>query len=393
MWGILALGLFTAFGLRMGLGTLSAGLLFLLCVVVQALRGDFWSAAIVSTVAAFALAYFFTPPIFSLRVAKPLDAIALLAFVIIALVIAHLAALYRARGKHAIEPEPALPGGAQNMPASQPRGVALLRHVSGALVISAFLLVLYGLAWTYGTERYLKGFADAIVPLEGSPQEKTEALLRWFRHEPGRTGAPLEGPAGRRDPVNAVENARLLKACGGAGNAFINLADVAGLRTRRLLLLAPSGGAMHVVAEVQWGERWVVVDPRLGHVLRDRSGRALTKEELRDPEVFHDAMGRIPGYNPTHTFERTAHIHLRRIPLVGQLLRRALDRFAPGWEEVIDWGYFPEHPSLWPIVISIPLLLLGVLVWLIVECYRRKEVHRLHRLLGENGVPESMESA
>jgi hypothetical protein len=131
----------------------------------------------------------------------------------------------------------------------------------------------------------------------------------------------------------------------------------------------------------------------LGHVLRDRSGRALTKEELRDPEVFHDAMGRIPGYNPTHTFERTAHIHLRRIPLVGQLLRRALDRFAPGWEEVIDWGYFPEHPSLWPIVISIPLLLLGVLVWLIVECYRRKEVHRLHRLLGENGVPESMESA
>jgi hypothetical protein len=251
----------------------------------------------------------------------------------------------------------------------------LVRHASSALVIAALALLVYGLAWSYSTHRYLKGFADAIVPLEGTPQEKTEALLSWFRHEPERIDLHLEGASILRDPVNIVRNARLLKVCGSATNAFINLADVAGLKTRRLLLLAPSGGAMHVVAEVQWGQQWAVVDPQGSRVFKDHLGRPLTKEELRDPEVFRDAISRMPGYSPTYTFERTAHIHMRRIPLLGDPLRRTLDRVTPEWEETIDWGYFPEHPSLWPILISIPLLLVGIYLWLIVDrCGRKKAV-------------------
>lgn len=250
---------------------------------------------------------------------------------------------------------------------------ALARHATSALVIAAFALLVYGLAWTYSTHRYLKGFADAIIPLEGSPQERAEALLKWFRHEPERNNPAF---AGRellrdRDPVNIVQNARLLKACGSASNAFMNLADVAGLKARRLLLLDRSGGTMHVVAEVQWGDRWVVVDPRLARVFEDSSGRALTKEELRDPAVFRDAISRMPGYSPMYTFERTVHLHLQRLPLLGGLLRRTLDRLIPGWEEAVDWGYFPENPSLWPILVSLPLLLLGILIRLIVERYDR----------------------
>jgi hypothetical protein len=238
--------------------------------------------------------------------------------------------------------------------------------------MSVLLLLVCGLAWNYSTHRYLKGFADAIFPLDGSPQEKTEGLLKWLRDGPHRASAPRAGllSFSDRDAVDIVQNARLLRICGSASNAFINLADVADLRTRRLLLLTRFGGTMHVVAEVQWGERWVVVDPTFARVLEDRSGRALTKEELRDPEVFRDAISRIPGYSPTYTFERTTHLHLERLPLLGVPLRRTLDRVWPGWEEAVDWGYVPENPSLWPILASLPLLLLGSLIRLIVERYR-----------------------
>jgi len=249
---------------------------------------------------------------------------------------------------------------------------ALVSNASSALVVTTFALLVCGLAWNYTTHRYLTGFADAIVPLEGSPQEKTEALLKWFRHVPERINGPAAESAilRDRDPVKIVQNARLLKICGSATNAFINVGDVAGLRTRRLLLLGPSGGAMHVVAEVQWGEQWVVVDPQQGRVFRDHIGRPLTKEELRDREVFRDAISGMPGSSRTYTFERTAHLHLERLPLLGALLHRALDRAWPEWEEAADWGYFPENPSLWLVLVSLPLLLLGILIRLIAEKHR-----------------------
>jgi hypothetical protein len=166
----------------------------------------------------------------------------------------------------------------------------------------------------------------------------------------------------------------LLKVCGSATNAFINLADVAGVKTRRLLLLDESGGAKHVVAEVQWGGRWVVADPALGLMFRNHLGRILTKEDLRDPQVFRDAISRMPGYNPAYTFERTAHIHLSRIPFFGNLLQRTLDRLFAGWEETVNWGYLPENPSLWPVLVSVPLLLFGILVHLIVDGYGRSRL-------------------
>jgi len=235
--------------------------------------------------------------------------------------------------------------------------------------------MIYGLAWTHSSHTYLKGFADAIVPLNGTPQQKTEALLGWFRQEPPRNDGVVEGAANLRDPVNIVQNESLLKMCGSASNAFLNLADAAGLKARRLLLLQHSGGTSHVVAEVEWDDRWVVVDPQHGHVFRDRAGRALSKEELRDPEVFQDAISRIPGYNPEYTFARTAHIHLRRIPRLGGVVHSTLDWLDPSWQEAFDWGYFAENPSLWPTLLSLPLLLLALLLRLVVGRYNRTERH------------------
>ena len=69
-----------------------------------------------------------------------------------------------------------------------PRGVSFrgIRFASWVLIFAALALFAYSLAWNFSTRRYLKGFADAIIPLDGSPEEKTEALVEWFHHEPQR---------------------------------------------------------------------------------------------------------------------------------------------------------------------------------------------------------------
>ena len=273
-------------------------------------------------------------------------------------------------------------------PEDSHRWVFLVQFATRALVIVAFCLLVYGMAWHYSSRRYLKGFSDAIVPLDASAQDKTRALLRWFRHEPPRFDTSVEGTEEVRDPVTIVTNQRLLAICGSASNAFINLADAAGLKTRRLLLLDSSGRVIHVVVEVEWGDRWAVVDPQHGHTFKDHLGRALSKEELRDPAVFQEAISRIPGYDPEYNFAHTVHIHMRRIPF-GALLRRTLTRFFPDWEELLNWGYFPENPSLWPIFVSIPLLFLGILLHGLLGWYGRKklgiETSRLRSRLWQAG--------
>jgi len=237
------------------------------------------------------------------------------------------------------------------------------------LLLAAVCLLVYGLAWNFSTRRYLKGFADAIVPLDGSPQEKSEAILAWLHHEPRRRDA--SGGAGLlRDPVWILQNAQLLKVCGSASNAFINLADSAGLKPQRLLLLDGSGGAKHVVAEVQWGKRWVVVDPSLGLVFKDGLGQALSRGDLRDPRIFQDAVSRMPRYNQTYSFEHTTHIRLERVPVLGAALRRVLNRWFPTWEDAFYWASILENPPSWPSLASIPLFLSGLFVHWIVSRYR-----------------------
>jgi hypothetical protein len=252
--------------------------------------------------------------------------------------------------------------------------IVLAGYFGSVLVLAAVCLLAYGLAWNFSTRRYLRGFTDAIVPVDGSSEEKSEALLAWLHHKPGRSHAPSDQGV-LRDPVWILQNEQLLKICGSASNAFLNLADSAGLNTRRLLLLdGAGGGAKHVVVEVQWEKRWVVVDPSLGLVFRDGLGQALSKEDLRDAAVFHDAISHMPGYSSSYSFEHTHHIRLERVPVLGALLRQALNRLSPAWESAFDWAYVLENPSIWPMVASIPLLLSGILIRWLSHRYRSQRM-------------------
>jgi hypothetical protein len=255
-------------------------------------------------------------------------------------------------------------------------GWGLLQKAGTALITIALGFLIYGLGWAYSTHRYLKGFSDAIVPLNGSPLEKSEALLNWLSHQPSRSDTEYHDVSSLRDPVNIVQNKRLLTYCGSATNAFVNLAHEAGVRSRRLLLLSEDGNAKHVVAEVQNQGRWIVVDPSIGALFRDEFGRPLSKEELRDPAVFGATIGRMPGYNPIYTFSQYAHVNVNRIPVVGGLLRQSLSRIDAGWEEDIDWAYFMENPHFWPMAIALPLLVAGVGIRLAVWRVRREHSTR-----------------
>lgn len=81
------------FRLRLNLATVV--LLYLIDVVLLSLKGSFAasavvSIAVVSIAAVLCLQYFFAPPIFSLRVSDPLNVVALVVFLTIALVVARL---------------------------------------------------------------------------------------------------------------------------------------------------------------------------------------------------------------------------------------------------------------------------------------------------------------
>jgi hypothetical protein len=111
------------------------------------------------------------------------------------------------------------------------------------------LLALLSLGWELSTRWYLQGFSDAIIPKSSSSQAKIQAILGWMANGPAREDLYGE-PVSDRDPVDTLNYASLLKVCGTATNAFINLADSGGLSARRLLLLDSRGPTVHVVAEV-----------------------------------------------------------------------------------------------------------------------------------------------
>lgn len=69
--------------------------LYTLLVVLQSLTGDFKSSAIISVLSAGCMDFFFTEPLFSWRIAHPMNALALVAFIVTALVITSLVSRVR----------------------------------------------------------------------------------------------------------------------------------------------------------------------------------------------------------------------------------------------------------------------------------------------------------
>src|SRR5258708_10081030 len=89
-----------------------------------------------------------------------------------------------------------------------------------------------------------------------------------------------------RNPEDTLNYRQLLEVCGTATNAFVNLAQSAGLRARRLLLLDRNLLTKHVVVEVLVGDRWIVVDPAYHTIFRLPNGQLGTLTELQDPAIF-----------------------------------------------------------------------------------------------------------
>ena len=84
----IAVATFTCYKLHFNAATVV--LLYLLVIVAQSLAGGFVLSATVALIAAACLDFFFLPPLLTFRIADPLNVLAFVVFVVIALVVTHL---------------------------------------------------------------------------------------------------------------------------------------------------------------------------------------------------------------------------------------------------------------------------------------------------------------
>ena len=276
------------------------------------------------------------------------------------------------------EPHPAGSSQRWPTPAKDPNGRhhglfrAMWFTVNALLVVSLFFAA-YSVGWEFSTRRYLEGFSDAIVPATSPGDEKIEAILHWMAHGPARRTSAVEAQTDR-DPTDTLNYDALLRVCGTATNAFINLVDTGGMQARRLLLVDSRQMTKHVVAEVLVDGRWIIVDPSFRVVLRGADGKTLTREELMDPAVFAAATRNVKGYDSSYTYDHTVHIRLARIRVFGALFRRILDRAFPGWEDTPTMTLLVERESFAALVASFLLVIFLVLFRACLRWYGEKRL-------------------
>jgi Transglutaminase-like superfamily len=253
------------------------------------------------------------------------------------------------------------------------RGVNLLLAV---VVVS----LLYAGVREYSVRRYLDGFSDAIVPNNMPEEQKLAAILSWMRAEPSRATSTNPDSLAKRDPEMTLTYSQLLNVCGTATNAFLNLARSSDLRARRLLLLTPDNNTKHVVAEVNLGGRWIIVDPTYRLIMQDAAGHYLTRKDLQDPAIFEQAVSVFPKYPREYNYDHFAHVRLARLPYLGFALRKVLSTIAPAWEEAIDWSLLLERESFFYLVLSVAAVLFFLLLRFLLAWYAdsRLRIPRFH---------------
>ena len=266
------------------------------------------------------------------------------------------------------------------MQESKHRMFRMLWRGSNLLLVLCATLTIYAIGWEFSVREYLHGFSDAVVPSESSPEEKVDAILHWMKAGPERAVAVNPDDLSTRDPETTLNFKQLLDVCGTATNAFLNLAQSSGLSVRRLLLLTPDRNTKHVVAEVLLDDRWIVVDPTYRIVMKDAEGRMLSRKDLQNPQVFAQAITRVPGYPADYDYTKVAHVRLARIPLEGFRLRRVFDSIYPGWDEAFDWSLLLERKSFLVLFLS-ALATIFLLLWRFALGWyadRRLKIPRFH---------------
>lgn len=232
---------------------------------------------------------------------------------------------------------------------------------------------------------YLDGFSDAIVPGIMPPEPKVQAILDWMRIEPSRAPGNPDGLS-TRDPQVTLNYQKLLQVCGTATNAFLNLAREDDLHVRRLLLLAPDGNTKHVVAEVLLDGHWIVVDPTYHAIMRDKSGRMLTRADLQRQDLFAQATSSIPNYPREYTYDHVAHVRMARLPIAGRYLGRLFDAIYPEWGEAVDWSLLLERESFFYLVVALMVFLFllafrQILAWYADSMLRISRFHFREKLI------------
>jgi hypothetical protein len=243
------------------------------------------------------------------------------------------------------------------------------------LLILSVLFAVYAFCWELSTRRYLKGFSDAIVPASAPTEEKVQSVLAWMAHGPTRLPYGPSPNVPDRDPTDTLNYDALLQVCGTATNAFINLMNTGNVPVRRLLLVDEHHAAKHVVAEVETGGRWIIVDPAFRLMLRDSAGNTVTREDMTNPATFADVTGKIPRYDPNYSYERTEHVRLPRIPLVGTAMLGFLQRFAPAWSDSPVATLLVERESYAAAIASVLLVIFLLLARVLLRWYGE---HRLN---------------
>lgn len=242
------------------------------------------------------------------------------------------------------------------------------------LLIIAIAVAICSTFWEYSTRRYLRGFSDAIVPATVSDEEKVEAILHWLARGPERIRS--DGLPNSIDPLpsDTLNYDALLRVCGSITNAFINLANTAHLKVRRLLLVDPHGGTKHVVVEVLVDGQWIVVDPSYHIVFRDLNGKALNRTELIDAATFAVAISRVHGFDPSNTFNSAIHIRRDRIRFLGPSVGFVLDRVFHGWDESTVATLLVERESFAAMLAGIVVLIFVVLIRLSIRWYAERKL-------------------
>ena len=252
-------------------------------------------------------------------------------------------------------------------------------YAINVLLIFALGFVVYSAGWEFSTRSYLKGFSDAIIPANADTEHKVEAILGWMDHGSARRMIQDADSLDGRNPEDTLNYHQFLEVCGTATNAFVNLAESSGLRARRLLLLDQDRRGKHVVVEVFMDDRWAVVDPAYRRIFRLSNGEMVTRADLADPAIFQSVTQSIPNYPQNYTYERTSHVRLSRIPLVGRYLRPVLNAIWPSWEEKMNWTLLVERESFAMLVLSVCLLCFALAARLVLGfyCFRRFGILRL----------------
>ena len=239
------------------------------------------------------------------------------------------------------------------MPTDTHRTFRAFWWISNILLIVSVGALLCTATWEYSVRRYLAGFAAAVVPANASPEQKVEAILKWMKTGPPRAESSDPSVLSTRDPETTLNYRQLLAVCGTATNAFLNVARTSNLEVRRLLLLGPDRGTIHVVAEVMLDDRWVIVDPTYRLIMRDNQGRLLTRKELKDPETLAEATSSVKDYPSSYNYSSFAHVRVARLPMQGLRLRSVLDWIDPNWDEEFDWSLLLERESFFAFFISL----------------------------------------